>query len=282
MEFTYKDAERLLEGRSKRDLPCPFCSHLRKRGHQNLPCFGLARVADDKIVFKCQNCGEGGPLSRDWGESGTRGSLTQHTKRHESRTERQPASNQALAQQHWQQTVPPEGTLAEEYWRYRRLELPMPPTVRFHPYAQTLTIAAALPEYDSEATWIPPRRVSGVQRIKIDLSQPNGRSAKMALGPIAGHPMVVHQNLEKLTLLIGEGVEKTCAAGRAYNVDAWGVGGKTMFLHLTDVIPAFIETVLLLKDPDAEKEIAAFADRLVGRGLEVLVVAQVGGNHGQR
>jgi hypothetical protein len=65
--FTFEVAERLLGNRIQGETTCLKCSASRKPEHRHLRCFGLRRVAPDRIVFNCMNCGLKGVRTRGYG-----------------------------------------------------------------------------------------------------------------------------------------------------------------------------------------------------------------------
>ena len=274
-DVTYDTLDRLLGGRSKRETPCPFCSHQRKAAHRKLPCFGMMRRSDNEIVFFCQNCSEQGKRSSTWNESGPP-KQRQFAKHAESPAKQPPASTGHLAALMWANAIDPMGTPVEDYWRFRKLSLPIPPSVRFHPTGgqgkPTLVHAAGMPTLAGDEWRIP--EVTGVHRTFVDLAHEKGRSGKQALGEIKGKPCVCHINPESLGLVIGEGLEKVTKFARAWNVDGWSACGKSFLPHLADVVPDVFEVVTILRDAGVTTEVDELARRLVTRGLEVRIKDQ--------
>lgn len=215
------------------------------------------------------NCGEQGVRTADWGEK--RGGPDRAAQRYRNPSPAAPPKDRReeeyatahLAAQLWSQTTDPHGTLVEAYWLYRRLELPIPPSVRFHPshMGRPVMVAAA-------------GLVAPVTAIQRTFLEPDGQGyikPKKSLGPIKGRPIVVHANPESLALVIGEGVEKTHALARAMNVDGWATAGKSFIPHFVDVVPPTVESVTILVDSGAEPECHQLARGLEARGIEALL-----------
>ena len=276
-DVTYDTLDRLLGGRSKRETPCPFCSHQRKAAHRKSLCFGLMRRSDTEIVFHCMNCGENGKRSSTWNESGPPKQLPR-PRRAESPAPQPEPSTGHLAALMWANAIDPMGTPVEDYWRFRKLSLPIPPSVRFHPTGgqgkPTLVHAAGMPTLAGDDWSVP--NVTGVHRTFIDLTHEKGRSGKQALGEIKGKPCVCHINPESLALVIGEGLEKVTKYARGMGMDGWSACGKSFLPHLADVIPDVFEVVTILADRGAEREVDELASRIVGRGMEVLIEDEAG------
>jgi len=271
-DVTYDTLDRLLGGRSKRETPCPFCSHQRKAAHRKSLCFGLMRRSDTEIVFHCMNCQKGGKVSADWQEGGTRKPV--HVPRSQPRRAEsvEPQSTAHHAAMLWRRAKPTAGTIAEAYWSFRNLTPPIPPTIRFLDQPQPmLVIAVGMPELAGDS-WDPPTLVSGVQRIFLKPDGLGKAGPPKSLGSIKGLPCVVHCNPESVALVIGEGVEKTHAAAAAMNVDGWSACGVSFLPALAEVIPDVFEVVTILRDPGVTKEVDELARRLAERGIEPQIV----------
>ncbi len=275
-DVTFSQLDRLLGGAAKRETPCPFCSHLRKAAHRKSLCFGMMRRSDTEIVYFCMNCQASGKRSADWNESGPPRGVEKI--RRQSPTPPpgggEISSTAHLAAMLWADGQPPMGTPVEDYWRLRSLPFPIPPSVRFHPKGgrglPTLVHAAGMPSLNGDE-WLVVG-VTGVHRTFIDLTHEKGRSAKMALGEIRGKPCVCHINPESTGLVIGEGLEKVTRLAVDMGIDGWSACGKSFLPALADIIPDVFETVSILKDPDADKEVTALAERIAARGIEARII----------
>jgi hypothetical protein len=76
-----------------------------------------------------------------------------------------------------------------------------------------------------------------------------------------------------LGLVIAEGIEDGLSAYQATGLGAWAAGTASRMPALADVVPDYIESVTILIDDDAtgEKNSTELAQRLVARGIEVLM-----------
>jgi hypothetical protein len=276
-DLDYDLADRLLGGRTKREVACPICSANRKPHHRKLACLGLRRVDADRVVFCCAHCGAAGPLTAGY-SSGKVGNQREQSGANTGQNFRRgttPPSRDfpdddgataAGALSLWLQSVEPAGTLTETYWRARGLVLPIPPSIR-HVSIRGQPVMLAAHGFDLSA-------VTSVQRTWLlpDGSWRDKVAGKKHLGPTRGKPCVVHVNLESLAVVIGEGIEKTHALAAAMNVDGWSAGGKSFMPALADTVPDIFECVTVINDPDADREVTALAERLDDRGIEVRIV----------
>jgi hypothetical protein len=276
-DLDYTLADRLLGGRTKREVACPICSANRKPHHRKLACLGLRRVAHDRIVYACAHCSAAGPLTAGYLSGKDRNQRqTTGDKNHDSfrrgttpPSTEFPDDDRAMAEGAcalWLQSLPTEGTVTETYWRARGLVLPIPPSIR-HVSIRGSPVMLAAHGFDLSA-------VTSVQRTWLlpDGSWRDKVAGKKHLGPTRGKPCVVHVNLESLAVVIGEGIEKTHALAAAMNVDGWSAGGKSFMPALADTVPDIFECVTVINDPDADREVTALAERLDDRGIEVRIV----------
>jgi len=275
-ELPYALLDRLLGNRHKAETPCPLCSHQRKAHNRKAPCFGMVRMAADVIHFNCMHCGANGTRSEGWREEGVQHSATRAQQtRHKPQQDatRPDDDNSAHARQLWESAHDPRGTDTERYWLHRGLILPIPPTIRHLP--GMMIAIAGLPILAggswSDADWYPPEACLAVQRTYLDLGTDKGHKGKKALGPIKGLPIVVHVNPESLTLVLGEGIEKTHALAAGMDVDGWALPGKGFFRHILPIIPSYVDCITIIQDPDAEKEVGELASQLVERNIEVRI-----------
>jgi hypothetical protein len=155
----------------------------------------------------------------------------------------------------WQSTQPAKGTVVETYLAARGLQLPLPPTIRFH---------AGL-KHTSGTIW--PVMVSLVTHGVNDTPQAIHRAflacdgsgkapvdpQKMMLGPCRGGAIRLAPAGD--VLLVGEGIETCLAAMQASSLPAWAAlstsGLKTLDL------PQSVRDVIVLADGDEAGKAAA-------------------------
>ncbi len=155
----------------------------------------------------------------------------------------------------WQSATPADGTLVETYLASRGLDLPPPPTLRFH---------AGL-KHPSGGIW--PAMVALVTRGADDtplaihrtfLARDGGGKApvdpqKMMLGPCRGGAVRLAEPGD--VLMVGEGIETCLAAMQATGHPAWAAL-STSGLRALD-LPDDVRDVIVLADGDDPGEAAA-------------------------
>jgi hypothetical protein len=191
------------------------------------------------------------------------------TKRHRNDSEEaERARKIADAISLWAVGVDPRGTLAEIYLASRRLELGddlAGRVIRWHP-----GISAALALF-RDIRNDEPRAIS---RTFLDA---HGRKLERKfLGPVGGSAIKLDPDEDVLGgLHIGEGAESCLAARQLGCRPCWALGSKGAI----GVFPVLshIETLTILAEPDAEREVEACASRWHLAGREVLITRTVGG-----
>jgi len=155
----------------------------------------------------------------------------------------------------WAETQPAAGSLVETYLRARGINIPSPPSLRFHPALK----------HSSGGRW--PALVAVVTRgaegepiaIHRTFLSPDGRGKapidrqKMLFGPCRGG--AVRLGPATNPLMVGEGIETCLAAMQGKDWSAWAAL-STSGLRSLD-LPSEIQEVVVLADGDEAGERAA-------------------------
>jgi hypothetical protein len=188
-----------------------------------------------------------------------------------------------LALSLWRRSQPIADTPAERYLREKRaIAGPLLPTLRFlpasgkHPPAMLAAFGLA-DEPEPGALRVDPAAIPGVHLTKLrpdGLDKADLASNKIILG--RGHtlPIVLSPVNDIGGLAITEGIEEALAVRDAWGLGAWAAGCASRLPELAKHVPAYIECVTVLIDPEPAGE--RFGNELVARleqrGFEVFAV----------
>jgi putative DNA primase/helicase len=227
------------------------------------PSLSIRDADDGKVLVRCHaGCDQERVIatlrSRGlWTENGTRRFMRPAPRAATSQPDRDDAERGKAALAIWQSAISADGSLVETYLASRGLQVPPPPTLRFH---------AGL-KHPSGAIW--PAMVGLVTRGSDDtplaihrtfLARNGGGKApvdpqKMMLGPCRGGAVRLGQPGDML--MVGEGIETCLAAIRATGHPAWAAL-STSGLRTLD-LPPEVRDVIVLADGDDPGEAAARA-----------------------
>jgi hypothetical protein len=181
----------------------------------------------------------------------------------------------------WSRHQPIAGTPAERYLRKTRgYQGPLPETLGFLParggYPPALTAAfgmASEPEPSSLA--MATENVQAVQLIRLTADgRKLAEQPKITIGSPLGSPIMVAPPNDLLGLAITEGIEDALSVFAATGLGVWAAGGCSFMPALADAVPAYIDLVRIVADPDVNglRYADQLADRLSARGLLVELV----------
>jgi putative DNA primase/helicase len=155
----------------------------------------------------------------------------------------------------WEESVPPTGTLAETYLLSRGLNLPLPPTIRFHAGLKHPTGAnwPAMVGLVTHGTGNAPLAIHRTFLARDGSSKAPIVPAKMMLGPCRGG--AARLGVPGDILMVGEGIETCLAAMQATGNLAWAAL-STSGLRALD-LPCTTRKVIVLADGDDAGEAAA-------------------------
>jgi phage/plasmid primase-like uncharacterized protein len=147
----------------------------------------------------------------------------------------------------WQQSLPIEGTLAEQYLLGRNLNPPYPDVLRYHPnlkHSDTQAYYPALVGLVRDQLGTP----KGIQRIYL---APDGHKApidpnKKSLGGLEGASVQLGHPTTQLA--VAEGIETALSVQQALGVPAWAALSTAGLTSL--VLPTSISKIVLAVDHD--------------------------------
>jgi hypothetical protein len=177
----------------------------------------------------------------------------------------------------WREAQPAAGTLVASYLRSRSIDIPPPPTIRFHKACWHSGARRPFPAMVA-AVQGPDGRLVAVQRTYL---RPDGSGkadvnpAKKALGPTSGG--AVRLAAASDGLLIGEGIERTLSAMQASGRPAWATLGTSGMKGL--ILPDHVRELVIIADADPPGIAAAnaAADRWTGEGRTVRIAVPPAG-----
>jgi hypothetical protein len=162
----------------------------------------------------------------------------------------------------WRSSVDPRGTLAEKYVKTRQLELGddvAGEVLRWHPGISAMVALFRNIQTDE------PQAVS-----RTFLDHEGRKLERKFLGPVGGTAVKLDADEEVLDgLHIGEGIETCLAARQLGLLPTWALGSKSAIRRFP--LLTGIESLTILAEPDAEKEIEAVAMCWHAAGREVLI-----------
>jgi hypothetical protein len=175
------------------------------------------------------------------------------------------------------------GSPAETYLRSRGIRCDLPSTLGFLP--------ARKPDHHPAmiaAFYIPDEPEPGVLHVRensfsgvhLTLLKPDGSGKagterdKIMVGPSAGSPIVLAPPNDGLGLVIAEGIETALSVHQATGLGAWAAGSAGRMPQLADVVPAYLETVVIAAENDAAglRGVDELIGRLNARGIEVTMM----------
>lgn len=228
------------------------------------PSLSIRAAGESRVLVHCHaGCTQGQVIAALrarglWPQDGSR-----PTGPARSNTARRPAptppdrGRTAAALALWHAAAPAAGTLAQAYLCSRRIALPPPPSLRFHPGLRhpaggRWPAMVALVRRASDGSPLAVHRTflatDGTGKAPV---QPQ----RMMLGPCGGGAVRLAEAGE--VLMVGEGIETCLAAMQASGLPAWAALSAGGLRQLD--LPALVREVIVLADGDAPSEAAARA-----------------------
>lgn len=240
------------------------------------PSLSLTDTDDGRVLVHCHaGCDGRNVIS----ELKSRGLWPSTSMRNETATQLprpKPANDNerrtAQAMEIWKQATPAPGSLVEKYLNERRLLLPPPQSLRFHPGLK----------HQDGGTWpamvalVTDGRTNHPMAVHRTYLTHDGRakaplaSPKMMLGPCRGGAVRLGV-ADRHTLLVGEGIETCLAAMIATGLPAWAALSTSGLRGLN--FPDDIRSVTILSDGDSPGKAAAndAAQRWLSTGRSVRI-----------
>jgi hypothetical protein len=220
------------------DVACPLCGpDCRSAANRARK---VLRIWDDGefVTFKCVRCEVGGWVND------ARNIREQRPQR--PRTETEPGPDRAeLARRLWSRSLPLTGSLAETYLHARGCFVASP-SLRYLP-----------PRGSHSPTMIGrfgTAEVTGVHLTKLSAdgsAKAGTEKDKVMIGPSAGQPIVVSENLEHPELIIAEGIEDAASLSRATGWSAWAAGAAGRIALILTLATRFSPIYIAVDDDRA-------------------------------
>lgn len=263
-----RDSTTRVEDSDCSDLPCPHCSpSCKSTANQKRLVMRVWRLPDGAESFFCARCGARGRRgvastgAASPGRPRTPSAVAEHRTR--------------LARTLWTAALPIGGTPAERYLRdSRAYGGGLPPTLRYlaangkHPHAMIAAFGfvSEVGCGELEIPTTPP--AVHLTRLAPDASQ---RLAKIMLGAVSGHPIVLAPPNDGFGLAIAEGIEDALSLHEATGLGALAAGSATHMARLADAVPAYVSCVTIAEDDDpaGRTATAKLGAALSRRGFEV-------------
>jgi hypothetical protein len=183
---------------------------------------------------------------------------------------------------YWQRRLPPANSPVVPYLENRGISGALPGSIGYLPpqkpdHHHAMIAAFGLPdEHQPGELTMPVERVQGIHLtlLKSDGSAKAGTERdKLMLGPSAGFPIVVEPVNDLGGLGVAEGIEDALSL-RAAGLGGWAAGSASRLPKLADVVPSYAEcvTIVVDDDPAGRRGSQELAERLEGRGIEVILV----------
>jgi hypothetical protein len=265
------------------DVACPTCGPIRRAAiNQRRKVMRIWRLDPGFASFHCARCGERGYV-RD-GRSAPPAQAVIDRARNEAAERERVASAERLSKTRWlwSRRRPLNGSIAETYLRTRGYDSELPATLGFLPargkHGPAMIAAFGLPEEPEPGRLeIDDEAVRGVHitRLAPDGSGKAGTNTdKIMIGMSGGSPIVLAPANDLLGIAIAEGIEDALSAHVATGLGAWAAGSASRPPALVDVIPSYVESVMILVDDDdgGRRHAGEFAARLSSRKLDVRLV----------
>lgn len=268
---------------------CPRCSAQRRKANQKLKCLGVT-VETDGVKFGCNHCGwTGGGFYRatERGASSAAvdpAALALAQAKAAERQRSEVAHSQIKVRRLWSQRQQARGSIAETYLREcRGYRGHLPVTLGFLPargeHCPAMIAAFGVArETDPGELVIDDNAVAGVHITKLkpdgsDKAGIEGEPDKITVGLGNTSPIWLAPINDGLGLVIAEGIEDALSAHQSTGLAAWAAGTAGRLPAMADAVPDYVDTVTILVDADdnGEKNSIELAQRLVARGIEVLM-----------
>jgi hypothetical protein len=254
LSFSFFELVRLIDGRQRKDVPCPACGPSRRSPKNCVrPVLRLWRLRALSISYCCVRCGVSGIASQEQWRTSTNADVVRPKPR--ANAQRSTTLQTVRALTIWRTSVAADGSPVETYLASRGIWLRAPEAIRFHPgldhpsgnnYGAMVALVTDAVSGEPAAihrTFLAP---GGNGKATVD-------SVRMMLGPCRGGVVRLAEATD--ALMIGEGIETCLAVMQATGRPAWAAL-STSGLRTVD-LPASIRDVTILADGDAAGEAAA-------------------------
>ncbi len=275
--FDFRALNVMLAGKDVADVACPYCGPGRHALRNQTRRVLRLWFRPGFISFHCTRCGAHGFVLEEGRETVDREMWQRQRVDIAARKTEAAALQLDKARWLWKMRRSVCGTPAERYLReVRHVTCALQPTVGFlqargnHPPALIAAFGAAI-EHQAGVLSLAENDVRGVHltRLRPDGSGKAENPSKIMIGQSTGWPIVLSPTNDLLGLAIGEGVEDVLSAYQCSGLGAWAAGCASRLPALADVVPAWINCVTIIVDPDdaGRKYAVGLAERLCRRGI---------------
>ena len=230
--------------------------------HDRTPSLSIRDGDDGKVLVCCHTgCTQESVITALrhrglWTEKGSErheGTASVDTTNSQDRADDAKRSKSAL--KIWQSTQSANGTVVEIYLAGRGLQLPLPPTLRFHTGLKhpSGTIWPAMVSLVTHGVNDTPQAIHRTFLARDGSGKAPVDPQKMMLGPCRGG--AVRLGSARDVLLVGEGIETCLAAMQASGHPAWAALSTSGLLALD--LPQSVRDVIVLADGDEAGKAAA-------------------------
>jgi hypothetical protein len=284
MTLDFETLQQLSRGAELVDAACPICGpHCKTGANRTRKTLRIYNPAPGFATYYCARCDVKG-FAHEHSSSGTSHRFVfPAPKQPDNKTE----SNASLARQLWRRRQLVRGSIAETYLRdVRGLKGPFPETLGFLPahgsHKPAMIAAFGIPqEPEPGVLEVIPSTVTGIHLTRL-LPDGSGKDdadgkAKIMLGPSMGKPIVLAPCNDLLGLVITEGIEDALTAHLASGRGAWAAGSAGRLPTLAEVVPSYVESVIVVVDDDdaGKSNAKQLIRKLFDRGFEVRVAGAV-------
>jgi Toprim domain len=286
MTLDFETLQQLSRGAERVDVACPLCGpHCKTGANRTRKTLRIFNPERGFATYYCARCDAKGYAH----ESGRRvASGIKPVIYRKPQPDPEKESNASLARQLWRRRQLIGGTIAETYLRdVRGLKGPFPETLGFLPahggHKPGMIAAFGIPqEPEPGVLEIIPGAVTGIHLTRLlpdgsGKDESDGKPAKIMLGPSMGQPIVLAPCNDLLGLVITEGIEDSLTAHLASGRGAWAAGSANRLSALGDVVPSYVESVIVVVDDDdaGKSNAKQLIRKLFDRGFEVRVAGAV-------
>lgn len=252
--------DRLTAGRfGNFDVACPICGpEKRAPANQRRKVLRIWRLTPAFATYRCARCDLHG-YARDGTAPGPEPSEVAKARSEAQKFGARVAEDRRQkARWLWGRRLPVSGTPAERYLREARgYRGPIPSTIGFLPGAAghlpAMIAAFAYLAAESEPGQICPGLIQAVHLTRL-VADGTGKAGtdtdKLMIGVPRGVPIALAPINDGLGLAVTEGIESGLSIFEGTGLGVWAAGSAPFLPALADAIPAYIDTVSVIAEPD--------------------------------
>jgi hypothetical protein len=258
MPLALDDIDRVTSGKiGTFDVACPVCGPERRSGaNQKRKVLRIWRIAPAFATYRCARCDLHGYAREDGAPRPDAAEIAKARSEAQQFGAAAAEGKRQKARWLWARRRSAEGTIAETYLRAaRRYGGPLPATLGFLP-SRTGFPPAMISAFGVADDWEAAPIGAAIKGVHLTRLSPDGSGKagtdadKIMIGAPRGTPIVLAPINDGLGLAITEGIEDGLSIFEATGLGAWAAGSAPFLPALADVVPAFVEAVSVIADPD--------------------------------